>query len=247
MIRIELKGNRCRVYFENLNRGVAPREYHYKFRNKILEKLNKVNPDLSKELHDSWDSYFTFSGLMGKLWNTPLGLQFRNIEVDFSSPNTSVIVSIRDALLLDPILLLDNCRLKVTRVEMETIVLPNSVSESHIVSLGEIVMKKPERDGKTEHVGADDDVESYLKNIILKQYMAYSGKSVPVDVKIDFIKQKKKAIIKDNGVSNSFLALRLKFSIKTDPDVMKFMLTQGIGHHRKLGFGMVRIEGSNSN
>ena len=54
--------------------------------------------------------------------------------------------------------------------------------------------------------------------------------------------QKKRAIYKDGTLINSFIALRLSFEVKADAMVHEFLLTQGLGHHRKMGFGMLSIK-----
>lgn len=227
-----------------MNRYSTPKEYHYPFRSAILNKVWKANPEMAETMHDQWNSFWGFSGFMGKQWNTPLGLQFRRIEVDFSSPDENIISSIRNALLLDPILTIGGCKLKVIGTEMEDFVLSDGVSNVKLESLGELVIKKPGRDGKTEHVGANDDVSGSISEIIQKQFGAFSGRKEEVTIRLTSVKQKKKAIVKEGKVANSFLALRVNFSLKGSADLISFVLTQGIGHHRKLGFGMVRPKGS---
>ena len=180
---------------------------------------------------------------MGKQWNTPLGLQFRNVEIDFASPEREIINTIRNSLLLDPNIRLYTSHMKAVSVIKDDIKLPDHTSEINLETLGEVVIKKSERDGRTLHIGADDDVEGNLRNIIMRQFSAFSGGSPNIGVKILSVKQKKKAIVKDSGVSNSFLALRLRFQLRADPEVHEFILTQGIGHHRKMGFGMMGIMG----
>lgn len=239
---MDIQGKRCRVFFENINRYSITRDYHYPFRNAILEKLGKSDPVMASNLHDRWNEFWGFSSFLGRQWNTPLGLQFRQIEVDFSSPDQRILSNIRNSLLIDPFLTIGGCKLKVTRTEMEHIILPGQNANVKLETLGEIVIKKPSRDGKTLHVGADDDVPMNLKDIIERQYSAYSGKKEEVNINIEYVKQKKKAIVKNDEVTNSFLALRLRFSMVASPDLIEFVLTQGIGHHRKMGFGMVRLK-----
>lgn len=243
MVLINISGKRCRVFFENLNRYSAPKEYHYLFRTAILEKLRKSDPSVAQEMHDRWDVFWGFSGFLGKQWNTPIGLQFRRIEVDFASPDEHIISSIRNALLIDPLLNIGGCRLKVTGTEMEDLSLPDKTHNVKLESIGELVIKKPGAEGRTEHVSVNDDVPGSIADVIERQYGAFSGKKERVPIVLTYVKQKKKAIVKDRKVVNSFLALRVEFSMKASPELIEFVLTQGIGHHRKLGFGMVRLRG----
>lgn len=239
---IVLDGYRCRIFFENINRMAIPKEYHYSLRNQILLKINESDSNLSKEVHDQWDAFLVYSGIMGKMWNTPMGLQFRNAEVDIASPNKELISYIKRGFLLSPFFNLGQCKLRVSRVINDRIELNEGRSTLNLETLGEIVIKKKDRTSETLHVGEDDDIEGYLKDTILRQYYAYSGTQSELDLTVTYSKQKKKAIIKDDGRINSFKALRLKFTLTAEKELHVFLLTQGIGHHRKMGFGMIGIQ-----
>lgn len=239
---IVLDGYRCRIFFENINRRAIPKEYHYSLRNQILLKINETDPQLSKEIHDRWDAFLVYSGIMGKMWNTPMGLQFRNAEVDIASPNKELISYIKRGFLMSPIFSLGQCKLRVSSVQNEYIELNDGKSTLNLETLGEVVIKKKDRTSETLHVGEDDDIESYLKDTIFRQYYAFSGIQSEFVLNVTYSKQKKKAIIKDDGRINSFKALRLKFTITAEKGLHEFLLTQGIGHHRKMGFGMLGLQ-----
>lgn len=239
---IVLDGYRCRIFFENINRMTIPKEYHYSLRNQILLKINETDSQLSNEIHDRWDAFLVYSGIMGKMWNTPLGLQFRNAEVDVASPNKKLISYIIRGFLMSPIFNLGQCRLRVSSVQSEHIDLKEGKSTLNLETLGEVVIKKKDRNSETLHVGEDDNIEEYLRDIIFRQYYAFSGVQSEFDLNVTYSKQKKKAIIKDDGRINSFKALRLKFTLNAEKELHEFLLTQGIGHHRKMGFGMIGLQ-----
>jgi CRISPR-associated endoribonuclease Cas6 len=236
-----ISGTRLRVSLENISRSPIPAEYHYDFRNLILDKIQKYSPELSSAMHDDWRSFFSFSGFLGKQVNTPLGLVFRNVDVVFASPNPQFISALKNCLIMKPKLLLSNCEIYVNSVKEIVPHIPDGISSLTYETLGEIVIKKKSDDNKTIHVGIDDDVENSLQEIITRQFSAFTRREQTLEVTVTDRKQKKKAIVKDGKVSNSFIALRLKFNLIASQEVHAFVLTQGIGHHRKMGFGMVGI------
>jgi CRISPR-associated endoribonuclease Cas6 len=236
-----IKGTRLRVSLENISRSPIPAEYHYDFRNLILKKIQSYSPELSSTMHDDWRSFFSFSGFLGKQVNTPLGLVFRNVDVIFASPNSEFITALKNSLIMNPKLLLSNCEIYVNSVREITPLIPDGISSLNYETLGEIVIKKLSDNNRTIHLGVDDDIENGLLEIIERQFSSFTGREENLEITVTDKKQKKKAIVKDGNVSNSFIALRLKFSLKSSRDVHEFVLTQGIGHHRKMGFGMVGI------
>jgi CRISPR-associated endoribonuclease Cas6 len=238
---MNLDGTRIRVSFENISRSPIPEEYHYEFRNVILKKIQECDKELSLSIHDQWDRFFSFSGFLGPQWNTSLGLVFKRIDVVFASPDASAVSSLKNALLLSPYVSLFNARILVNSVRDDKITLEDGVTNLQYETLGEAVIKKDEKFGKTLHVGANDNIESSLENTIKRQYTAFRGEDPSLFVKLISVKQKKKAILKTGTISNSFIALRLRFSVQANERVHAFLLTQGIGHHRKMGFGTVGI------
>ncbi len=238
---MEIKGNRIRVTFENKGNFAIPEEYHYEFRNVILKKIQEHDPFLSAEMHDKWNKFFSFSGFLGKQWHTPLGLAFKRVEVVFVSPDASVIYAIKNAFLLSPTFNLFDAKIIVSSVKPVNLVLNDGIMNLTYETLGEIVIKKGEKSGKTLHVGIEDNIEEHLKNTIQNQYSSFSGLHKDLSLKVIGSKQKKKAIIKNGTISNSFIALRIRFTLKAESEIHLFLLTQGVGHHRKLGFGVVEI------
>lgn len=238
---IDLLGKRIRVSLENVNRSPIPEEYHYEFRNVILKKIEEYDKTLSVSLHDRWDKFFSFSGFLGKQWHTPLGLMFRNVDVLFTSPDSSVVSALKNAFLFNPKIALFNSKIIANSVRLLRPQIPDGVTIFPYETLGEIVIKKGGEDGGTYHVGANDDIAANLEGIIRKQYSAFSHQQSLIKVNITQFKQKKKAIVKNGVISNSFIALRLRFNLEADGSVHAFLLTQGIGHHRKMGFGTVEI------
>ncbi len=238
---LELRGERIRVSFENINRNAIPEEYHYEFRNAILRKVQEIDSSLSASMHDKWNKFFTFSGFLGKQWNTPLGLVFKNVDVVFASPDLPVMAAIKNAFLMKPKFPLFDSLIIVNSVKQDNIKLENGTTKLSYESLGEIVIKKGNENGRTVHVGEGDDIELNVENIIKKQFSAFSGHDPELKVRIMDFKQKKKSIVKNGIALNSFRTLRLRFELEADEQVHYFLLTQGIGHHRKMGFGLVGI------
>jgi CRISPR-associated endoribonuclease Cas6 len=236
-----LNGTRIRVSLENVKRSPVPEEYHYEFRNIIIRKIQASNPSISAAMHDNWKKFFSFSGFLGHQWNTTLGLMFKNVDVVFVSPETEIIGLLKNSILMNPKLLLSGSELYVNSVKEIRLSIPDNVSTLRYETLGEIVIKKGSENNKTVHVGITDNVKQMLEEIIIKQYSAFSGYAPTIEVSITDSKQKKKAIVKDGKISNSFIACRFRFTLKADEEVHRFILTQGIGHHRKMGFGTVGI------
>ena len=237
----QLKGTRIRVSFTNINRTPIPEEYHYEVRNMILKKIQESNQILSQSVHDNWNKFLTFSGFLGKQWETPNGLVFKNIDIILASPDADIISVLKNSFLINHKITLFNSVILVNYVREINFELKSGKNKISYESLGEIVIKKESENGKTLHVTEKDDVKSDLENIIKKQYLAYSGREPVLNIDEVGIIRKKKSIVKNGIVSNSFIALRLKFNLEADEDVHSFILTQGIGHHRKMGFGMVGI------
>ena len=241
-----LEGTRVVLKIENVKRYPIPYEYHYELRNSLLKKIQESNPHLSIELHDMWNRFFNFSGFLGKQWNTPLGLVFKNVNVVFASPDREAIRALINSIVLNPKLELFDRTMYISSMKKIKLVLPEGISSMKYESLGEIVIKKGNEEGITNHVGVADNLKESLEEIIKEQFYAVSKEEVNPEITILDSRQKKKAIIKNNKVSNSFLALRLRFDLKANEAVHRFVLTQGIGHHRKMGFGLIGVRRDNS-
>lgn len=236
-----LRGTRIRVSMENIGRSPILEEYHYEFRNIILKKIKESNPEVSSTMHDDWKKFFSFSGFLGHQWNTSLGLVFRNVDVVFVSPEIDIIRALENSILMNPKILLYGSEIVVNSVREINLSIPDGISSLLYETLGEIVIKKDNADNKTSHVGTSDNLKEHLKEIIERQFAAFSGRSPDINLTVNDSKQKKKAIVKNGKVSNSFVALRLRFTLLADEEVHEFVLTQGIGHHRKMGFGTVGL------
>jgi CRISPR-associated endoribonuclease Cas6 len=145
-------------------------------------------------------------------------------------------------MLVDPFFEVGKVRLRVSQIKIENIHIPDGISSIEYESLGEIVIKKAEKTGITQHYTVKDDLSRALKEIIERQSEAATHVKSEIELELLSAKQRRRVIYKDNVAINSFIALRLAFRIRTNAKVHEFMLTQGIGHHRKLGFGMLSIK-----
>ncbi len=242
MIHIFIGARRIRVKIENIDRRPITKDYHYVLKNALLSKLEQYDRNLSIRVHDEWNSFFVFSGFMGSLRNTEIGLLFRTADMLIASPDVKVIAGLSKAMVMDPFLSLSNVKLRVSQIKVEDIHIADGISTIDYESLGEVVIKKGERTGKTYHVSPDDDVAKAIRDTILRQSEAAIGHPGEIDVEVDSAVQKKRAIYKDGSLINSFIALRLSFRVKADAKVHEFLLTQGLGHHRKMGFGMLSVK-----
>jgi len=242
VIHIFIEGKRIRVRLENLDRTPIVKDYHYVLKNALLSKLEQYDGHLSAKVHDEWNSFFVFSGFIGKLWNSEIGLVFKSAEISIASPDSEIIKGLSRAMVMEPFLYLGTVRLRVSQIKVENFHIDDGVSSVDYESLGEVVIKKGERTGKTYHVGVNDDVARVIKETIERQSKAATGYSGEIEVQVVSSVQKKRAIYKDNTLINSFIALRLSLKVEADARVHEFLLTQGIGHHRKMGFGMLSVK-----
>ncbi len=234
-----MNGKRIRVSLENVQRIPIAREYHYALKNSILAKLRQYDEGVSVRAHNEWNYFFVFSGLLGKLWNTDIGLYFKSVDIVIASPEYDMIKGLSNAMVIDPLLDLNGVKLRVSQIKVENIRIEDGISTLNYETLGEIVIKKGDKNGVTHHVTVDDDLSEALKQTIEIQAGAATGTSTEVFVEVLSAKQRKRAIYKDDKLINSFIALRLSFSLRADARIHEFLLTQGLGHHRKMGFGML--------
>jgi CRISPR-associated endoribonuclease Cas6 len=239
---IFVKGKRIRVRLENLDRHPITKDYHYILKNALLTKLEQYDESLSVKAHDQWNTFFVFSGFLGKLWNTEIGLLFKSVEISIASSDLDIIYGLSRAMVIDRFLYLGNVRLLVSQIKVEDFHIPDGISSIDYETLGEIVIKKGEKTGITHHIDANDDIAKAIKETIERQSKAATGISGEIDVEVVSSVQKKRAIYKNSTLVNSFTALRLSFKVKADARVHEFLLTQGIGHHRKMGFGMLSVK-----
>lgn len=242
MIHIFIEAKRIRVRLENIDRHPIIKDYHYVLKNTLLSKLEQYDRNLSTRVHDEWKSFFVFSAFIGKLWNTEIGLLFRTAEILIASPDLEIIKGFSKAMIIDPFLYLGNVRLRVSQIKVEDFHIAGGISSIDYESLGEVVIKKGDKTGKTYHVSANDDVANAIKETIVRQCKAATGYLGEIEVEVVSAVQKKRAIYKDGILINSFIALRLSFKVKADAMVHEFLLTQGLGHHRKMGFGMLSVK-----
>jgi CRISPR-associated endoribonuclease Cas6 len=242
VIHIFVEAKRIRVRFENIDRHPIIKDYHYILKNTLLSKLEQYDRTLSTKVHDEWKSFFVFSGFIGKLWNTEVGLLFRTAEISIGSPDLEIIKGLSKAMVMEPFIYLGNVRLRVSQIKVENFHIADGISSIDYESLGEVVIKKGDKTGKTDHVGVNDDVAKAIKETIVRQSKAATGYLGEIDVEVVSAVQKKRAVYKDGNLINSFIALRLSFKVKADARVHEFLLTQGLGHHRKMGFGMLSVK-----
>lgn len=242
MSHIFVEGKRIRVRLENLDRHPVIKDYHYILKNALLAKLEQYDENLSAKAHDQWRTFFVFSGFLGKLWNTEIGLLFKSAEILIASPDLEIIKGLSRAMAVDPFFYMGKVRLRVSQIKVEDFHIADGISSIQYETLGEIVIKKGEKTGITHHIDSNDDIAKAIKEIIERQSKAATGISEEIDVESVSSIQKKRAIYKDGLLVNSFIALRSSFKVKADARVHEFLLTQGIGHHRKMGFGMLSVK-----
>ncbi|MHB8361865.1 MAG: CRISPR-associated endoribonuclease Cas6, partial [Thermoplasmataceae archaeon] len=174
-----------------------------------------------------------------KMYNSEIGLFFRIAYLVISSPDEQLILGLGKSLFVNPWINVGGVDILVTEIKPETIEIDNGFSTIFYETLGEVVIKTGEREGQTRHVSIDDDINKCVKDEITKQFKAATGIDEIIDLEILSSKQRQRAVIKNGSVINTFITLKLSFKLSADHKVHEFILTQGFGHHRKLGFGLV--------
>jgi CRISPR-associated endoribonuclease Cas6 len=234
-----VKEKRLKIRIENVDRKPISKDYHYLLKNAILLKIEEYDTSLAEQAHDKWDYFFSFSSILGKMYNSELGLFFRDGYLYVSSPSSEFISGLKKALFVNPLVRIGNVSILASEIRDDIIEINEGFSTIYYETLGEVVIKKEDRTGTTKHLTLNDDINKGVHDEISKQFKGAYNSDATIGLEIVSAKQKQKAVIKDGKKINSFIALRLTFKLSADCKVHEFLLTQGFGHRRKLGFGMV--------
>ncbi|MEM0134267.1 MAG: CRISPR-associated endoribonuclease Cas6 [Thermoplasmatales archaeon] len=224
--------------FINIDSGESeiPYDHSYQLYSGLLSLIDKQNPQLAKNLHAySSNLMFSLSQLMpgGKKSFTKLGFRGERFLFIISSIDDELIENIEQCFLSADGIELFNSNFKIHSV-VHKVIQPSSEIEN-LKTRSPIIIKQEE---KYLFNAPDDQVKIAIQSSIDRKYRKVLGSKPNIHfLKVTDIKWK---IVAIKGIK--LPAFMASFIIGADLDVIRFVLSTGIGSKNKLGFGFVEEE-----
>jgi len=239
---------RLKVVFGNGGEYIIPWSYNYFLASLIYHLLEKYNPKYSFLIHSRGWGYrnkrfklFTFSPLFPKkifLKKEHL-IMIGPLTFILSSPDSVFIEIMENAFRREKVLRFLKYRLPVLKTKVFEV--EDIERELMVKTLSPLVVSKRKKRGDkiySIYLSPDSELfEKRLKEIILEKFECFTGeKPLETDIDIKCLSSSSKLFsiknIKVKGYKGVFL-------IKSDVEIMRFLIDSGLGEKTSMGFGMV--------
>jgi len=242
---------RAKLFFEIVNDGYLPFNYHHPLMGWIYSAICRRNPKLATALHDEMKiKPFTYSDLWGK--NNGIdkkkGFFYRKgakLRFIFSSWDDEILSSFLNGIILDDSVEIADFEIRLVAVKTYQRTFENDCEK--FVLLSPLILSVPVKRGEKlyhQYVSPLDGLfqEVFVKNLSKKYRRVLGREPAPVYVTPDESYVSRKRTSKLIDIKGTRIRGHIfPFKLCGDPDVIAFGYYAGFGERTAQGFGCVEV------
>jgi len=229
--------------------AVIPINYQYALSSAIYNFIKEANPDLSSSLHHSGTfKFFNFSNIKlpkASIKGSEVHLRKgTHVRFNFSSPDGDILeATIAGMLSTGKMKILDASFLIDSEKGIEILKTPEFSSTATFSTLSPIHIDTVRNGKRWDLLPTDPEWRQRIEENSRKKYAHYFQREYrgPFEIMEIYRMDTKRIHIR----GNAWRAANMKFTLRADPDMLKFLWDAGIGSKNSQGFGCLKYVDKN--